>query len=430
MLRRIGIIAGVAILALGLVFYGLAFWPLRDPHPTVSPAHGTLAIRDVTVYPAPDEAPLDHATLLVRDGLIIAIGNAIQVPNDAEIITCPHCVVTAGFWNTHVHFSEDKWSFADWKSASDLNAQLADMLTSRGFTTVVDTGSNLRNTIPLRRRIESGELRGPKIYTAGTAQYPPNGVPFYVRESMPSWMLRLLPQPATPAEAAQVAERNIAQGADILKLFTGSYVTRGTVLPMPEDTAAAAVAVAHGHGQLAFAHPSDLAGVLVALHSGVDVLAHAPDTPDGIDGAVLQSLVDRHMAMIPTLKMFATTVTKQPSYLDPIYAEVRQFHALGGVLLFGTDVGYMRDYSTEDEFVALQKSGLNAADILRMLTLAPATLFGTQTSRGTIAVGRAADLVVLSDDPASDVTAYSKVAYTIRDGRIIYRRAIGGRSAP
>jgi hypothetical protein len=42
-----------------------------------------------------------------------------------------------------------------------------------------------------------------------------------------------MPQPSTPAEAARVEERNIAQGADILKLFTGSYVERGKVLPMP-----------------------------------------------------------------------------------------------------------------------------------------------------------------------------------------------------
>ena len=47
------------------------------------------------------------------------------------------------------------------------------------------------------------------------------------------------------------------------------------------------------------------------------------------------------MAMIPTLKMFTTTVTKDPHYMDPICAEVQQFHQLGGTLLFGTDVGYM-----------------------------------------------------------------------------------------
>jgi imidazolonepropionase-like amidohydrolase len=35
---------------------------------------------------------------------------------------------------------------------------------------------------------------------------------------------------------------------------------------------------------------------------------------------------------------------------------------------------------------------------------------------------RCADLVVLSADPAQDVTAFSRVRYTIRDGTIIYSR--------
>lgn len=420
LLRRVGAAFLVSIGILLIAVYALAYWPLRDPHPAITPAHGALAIRDAKIYTSPDAAPLEHATLVVRDGLIAALGPDIAVPADARVLPCEHCVVTAGFWNVHVHFTEDKWSFADLKPATTLEAQVVDMLTSRGFTTVVDTGSNLRNTLPLRRRIESGELSGPKIYTAGSPQYPPHGLPYYIADSMPAWMQHLMLEPATPADAAADAERNISQGADILKLFTGSYVTRGTVLPMPEANAAAAAAVAHAHGQLVFSHPSSLAGVLVAIHSGVDVLAHAPDTPDGIDTAVLQSMVNRHMAMVPTLKMFATTVTHKPEYLEPIYAEVRQFHALGGELMFGTDVGYMQDYSTADEFDALAASGLDAMDMLRMLTTAPARRFGVQNERGTLAVGRAADVVVLGDDPAVKIAAFADVRATVRDGRVLY----------
>ena len=47
------------------------------------------------------------------------------------------------------------------------------------------------------------------------------------------------------------------------------------------------------------------------------------------------------VSMIPTLKMFATTASTDPAFLHPIYAVVRQFHALGGDFIFGTDVGYM-----------------------------------------------------------------------------------------
>jgi imidazolonepropionase-like amidohydrolase len=403
--------------------YLFLLWPLRNPHPAAQPAHGTLAIRDVKIYPSPDTAPIEHGIILVRDGIIIETGlNTTAIPGNAQILSCDHCVATAGFWNAHIHFTEPKWNLAPWKSAPALNAQLADMLTSRGFTTVVDTGSDLRVTVSLRRRIESGDLLGPKIYTAGAAVYPPNGVPYYLRDALPFYLMWFMAQPATPDEAARIAERNRANGADLLKLFTGSYIERGTVLPMPEAIARAAVAVAHPQGQLVFSHPSDLAGTKVAIESGVDVLAHAPDTTDGIDAALLARMVARHMAMIPTLKMFATTVTAKPGYLQPIYAVVRQFHMLRGELMFGTDVGYMTDYRTDDEFRALAECGLNARDILRMLTTAPAARFGVAADRGTVARGKVADLVLLDRDPDSDVTAFAHVRFTVRNGRILYEQ--------
>lgn len=135
---------------------------------------------------------------------------------------------------------------------------------------------------------------------------------------------------------------------------------------------------------------------------------------------LLGGTVARHMAMIPTLKMFATTVTANPAYLEPIYSEVRQFHALGGELLFGTDVGYLTDYRTEDEFRALTQCGLNARDILRMLTTAPARRFGVAGQKGSIAPGKLADPVVLSRDPERDISALARVRFTVRNGRLVY----------
>ena len=90
------------------------------------------------------------------------------------------------------------------------------------------------------------------------------------------------------------------------------------------------------------------------------------------------------MAMIPTLKMFTTTVTTDPHYMDPICDEVHQFHQLGGQLIFGTDVGYMTDYTTDGEFVELGKSGLDWKTVLAMLTTNPAARMGVSDSKGTV----------------------------------------------
>jgi imidazolonepropionase-like amidohydrolase len=411
----------IPIILAALAAYFLLVWPLHNPHPPRVFPEGTLAIRNVRIYIAPDSDPIEHATVLARTGIIVAVGQNITIPQDTNIVECPNCTVTAGFWNSHIHFTESKWDNAAFKSADTLNAQLSDMLTSRGFTTVVDLGSDIRQTISLRRRTETGDLKGPSIYTAGSGMYPPHGIPYYLG-NLPFFARWMMPQPETPEAAVKIEERNIRLGADVLKLFTGSIVSPHQVLPMPLDIATAAVEVAHRNGQLAFAHPTNLAGTTIALDSGVDVLAHAPSSPAGIDTAFLQSIVDRHRSMIPTLKMFATTASTDPEYLQPIYAVVRQFHALGGDLMFGTDVGYITDYSTADEFNALTQSGLNTRDILRMLTVAPATRFGVTALKGTVTPGKLADLVVLDGDPLADIAAFSRVHYTVRSGQLIYQR--------
>ncbi len=410
----------MAVAAAGL--WTVAVYPRRDPHPPLQLARGALVVRHARVYTAPGMPPLDDATVLVRDGVIAAVGPQVAVPAGAAEIPCNGCVVTAGFWNAHVHFTEPKWRGAEWKSATQLNAQLADMFLSRGFTTVVDVGSNPTDTLSIRRRIERGQLTGPFIYTAGTPLYPPHGVPIYLRESMPRWMLALLLQPATPDEARRDVRRGLSQGADVTKLFTGSWVQHGRVLPMPVEIARAAADQAHLQGELVFAHPSDLAGTRVAIESGVDILAHAADDTRGVDDALLTAAIRKNMAMIPTLQMFATTVISNPHYMGPIRAEVGRFHALGGQLIFGTDVGYMRDYSTTREFAELASSGLDFPTVLAMLTTNPAGRLGVSAAKGTVTPGKLADLTILSADPARDLTNFSRVQAVVRSGRVVWPR--------
>ena len=400
----------------------LEFYPRYGSHPPLRLAKGTLAIEHARIYVSPTDAPIEDGTVLVRDGVIAAVGAQVTVPADAQIVTCAHCIVTAGFWNAHVHFTEPKWSMAQGKSAAVLNAQLADMFLSRGFTTVIDLGSNPADTFAIRRRTEKGELSGPYIYTAGMPLYPPHGIPYYLKDTLPWWTLRMMSQPETPEEAQRIVRNNLNWGADVTKLFTGSWVQRGHVLPMPLDIARAAVTTSHLNGKIVFAHPSNLAGTLVAVQSGVDVLAHVPDDTRGITPDLFKTMVGQNMAIAPTLKMFGSTVTADSNYMDPLYEEVRTFHGMGGTLLFGTDVGYMTDYSTEGEFEALGKSGLNWRDVLGMLTTNPATRMGVQDRKGTVTVGKLADLVILDADPGEDLKNFARVQAVVRSGAVIWEK--------
>jgi hypothetical protein len=73
----------------------------------------------------------------------------------------------------------------------------------------------LANTLAVRRRIETGDVTGPRILTAGLALYPPDGIPYYVRDAVPTELLKLLPQPGTAAQATDTVRTNLDAGADI-----------------------------------------------------------------------------------------------------------------------------------------------------------------------------------------------------------------------
>src|SRR5690349_18029148 len=70
-----------------------------------------LALVGAKIYPSPTEQAIESGSILVHDGQIVAVGPsaAVKVPRDATVIDCKGLVVTAGFWNSHVHLTEPKW---------------------------------------------------------------------------------------------------------------------------------------------------------------------------------------------------------------------------------------------------------------------------------------------------------------------------------
>lgn len=377
-----------------------------------------VAIAHAKVYPAPGVAPLVDATVLIHDGRIASVSRRVALPPDTTVLPCDGCVVFAGFWNAHVHFTEAQWVDAAHLDAPTLEHQLQDMLTHSGFTSVVDTGSDLDVTGALRRRIERGEVAGPHIRTAGMPLYPAHALPYYLAD-LPAEVKAKLGQPASPDEARAFVANNLAAGADITKLFTGSIVTTDQVQPMRVDIATAAAAESHRRGALVFAHATNLEGVRVALASGVDVLAHAPEVAHGIDRAVIRDLARKRVVIVPTLKLFA----KDPD-IKEIRGLVLDAHRAGVRLAFGTDTGFLTDHDVSEEFRQLDRAGLGTDDILAMLTTTPAALFSVAAHQGRVAPGMDGDLTILGSDPkTAGVRAFSDVRYTIRGGRVLFDSA-------
>ena len=162
-----------------------------------------------------------------------------------------------------------------WPSGSRprLNAGLADMFLSRGFTTVVDLGSNPADTIALRRRIERGELNGPFIYTAGRRSIRLTAF-LITCVHCSRWLLTTMPQPERrKRRAARARQLERRRGPD--QAFTGSCIARAACCPCRWPLPGPRSTTTHLNGKLVFAHPSNLEGTRVAIESGVDVLAHA-----------------------------------------------------------------------------------------------------------------------------------------------------------
>lgn len=378
--------------------------------------NNAIALVGAKVYVSPFQV-IGDGVVVMRDGKIAAVGSRgqVKVPQGMGIVDCSGMTIMAGFQNSHVHFMEPKWNDAAKLPADQLTQQFEDMFTRYGFTSVVDTGSSLQNTEALRERVDSGEVAGPRILTAGTPLYPPDGVPYYLKGALPPEILKQLPQPATPAEAVKLVDDHISSGADIIKLFTGSWVARGQVVSMPLAVAKAAVDEAHKKGKLVFAHPSNVAGFQVALDANVDVLAHAVEDLHGWNRSYIRQMKQQGMWMIPTLKLFM-----KDSNLRDILNEVQDFSVARGQILFGTDVGFLQDYDPTDEYLLMQRAGMDFSQILESLTSAPARQFDEINVRGQVKPGLNADLVVVAGDPQHDIRALTRVNYTFRDGRIVY----------
>jgi imidazolonepropionase-like amidohydrolase len=105
-------------------------------------------------------------------------GNKIKPPRGATVLDCQGLVIIAGFWNSHVHILTQGLMDAANLPSEQISAQLEQMLTRWGFTTVFDVASVLTNTRIIRRRVENGEVRGPRILTVGDPFYPKGGTPF------------------------------------------------------------------------------------------------------------------------------------------------------------------------------------------------------------------------------------------------------------
>lgn len=411
------------VLALACICLLTACQTQRAGNTGIDPQADCLAFVGARIYPGPGETPIENGLLIVQGDMIVALGtrSSIAIPGSAQIIDCSGLSISAGFWNSHVHFTELKWANIAEMSAHTLDSQLQDSLTRHGFTSVFDLSSDWINTQSMRARIAAGEVPGPRIHTVGEGLLPEGGTPDPEILARMGWMSTAMPEVVDAREASARTQLLADKGVDGIKLFASTQ----TGLVMAEGALEAAVELAHRYDLPVFAHPNTNADVRAAVDAGVDVLVHTTPQSGAWDAELLRLMAASEVALIPTLTLWVQIMATAPAEeraqtMALATEQLRSFHQSGARVLFGTDMGAVSIEAVE-ELALMRQAGMSFADILAALTTAPAELFLGSKGFAQVAIGSPADLVVFAGDPVEDIRSLAKVRYTMRAGKIIYR---------
>ena len=380
-----------------------------------------LALAGATLYASPDAEALHDAVVIVREGTIAEVRRADsgRIPSGIVPLDCSGCTIVAGFWNSHVHLHERKWAGAEAIPADELVRQLREFA-RYGFTSLFDLSSQWENTRKLRARIESGEVAGPRIRSTGEGLIPAGGAPPPAVFRALGLMETALAEVSDSHEARAAVTRLLDAGVDGIKLFisaqSGDSLSLGAIR--------AAADTAHESGRLVFAHPNTAADILAALDGGVDVIAHTTPRSGAWEPQLIQAMLARNAALIPTLMVWRSLLrhdrlSTQERMVATAVEQLRAWLECGGTLLFGTDLGAV-EYDPREEYALMAGAGATFRTILASLTTLPAQLFLLSKRCGEVAVGNPADLVVLEADPAKGIETFAAVRRTLRAGEILY----------
>ncbi|GGV71004.1 dipeptidase [Streptomyces griseoloalbus] len=305
-------------------------------------------------------------------------------------------------------------------------AENATRLLSLGYTAFVGAGSVSGIDMALRRAVDSGRLRGPRITPCSRdlmVSGPPERRNPEVKKRIPTDLMRLAD---TPEEMAEYVATEIAQGAEIVKVFSSGDDTfpngRSHELLFTAEELKIASRTAHEHGARIRAHSRGLDGIRNAIAADVDVIDHATYADD----AALEAIAERGIFVVPSLFQpykLLTTGTRHGKTTD--YLETLEFQAeidntlrilplmveMGIPVVAGDDFGFAwtphGTYAEELELYVTM-AGIRAATVLTWATANGARLAGRGDDAGTVEAGRLADLVITGDDPAEDITVLSR----------------------
>ncbi len=412
------------------VLAGSAWYVRRaDAKPQERAHDNSFAIRDVRVFDG--ENVLERANVIVRDGLIAAVGADAAIPPGLEVIDGSGKTLLPGLIDAHTH---------NWGDAAKDALRL-------GITTELELmGQPAQLSAHHRHRASTEWHDGADVFSSGAAVTVPHG--HGTQFGMP------VPTLEADDDVTGFVQARVDEGSDVIKLMVDDFHAYGgshripTLSPAQEK---AAISAAQGLGKPAIVHVAAQADARRVIEHGADGLAHMfIDTI--ADDDFVSIAWQRKAFVIPTLSVLATMARSevnaaladdavlkarltpaqqaslralfpdsfpaQPQALDNAIESVRRLHAAGVDILAGTDAGnpgIAHGASLHGELVLLVRAGLSPREALRAATALPAKRL-RMGDRGRIATGSRADLLLVDGDPTRRIEDTRRIVAVWKNG--------------
>lgn len=447
---------------------------------TALSAQAPIAFVGGTVYTGDATPPMVDAVVVVRDGIIVAVGprSSTQIPADCRKVDVAGKFLTPGLVDTHVHYSQTGW--ADGRpDARDVRAEFPYELVMAenaahperfhraflhsGVTAVFDVGG-----YPWTRALGAAtehDSDAPHVAAAGAllATYDPKVL------TLPDQSQFVFPK--DEGDARRMVRAHKAFGSAAIKIWF--IVTPEHSAEQLAPMVMAAGDEANKVGLPLIVHSTTLATARIAVAAGARLLVHSVEDVE-VDDAFVTAIKERGTFYCPTLTVragyFQLSAAKLSDevrqQLDAVHPSVKErvllteddevrgranpraleamekritqqqvvmahnlvrLHSAGVPVVMGTDAGNpltLHGPSVFVEMEAMQAAGLPAADVLVASTRDAAAAMGRGKDLGRLAVGFIADVLVLTEDPGKDARAFRSLVQLCRDGHLHERAAL------
>ena len=362
--------------------------------------------------------PPRPGTTLVLDGARIeAVGHERRFGPDVRVIDLDGRTVMPGLIDCHVHLAP--WAL---RLVGHTDQRLMELAAAavRALSTTLEGGCTTARDLGgldpgFRDAVDHGLVPGPRLQVSCVIVSPTNGMTDPVTvQGIRSPSVPGMPEPeCNGPHAARAKVREVLRaGADVVKIAVSGGVSAPRVparRPLfTSEEIAAVVDEAHRAGVPVACHAVGGPNTLAAVRAGVDTIEHGA----WLDDEVVSEMARRGTWYVPTFAIYrwhaergtALRQARARELIAPHRESFARARAAGVRIALGTDSGAYGHGETAVELAHMVEAGLSPGDAIVAGTGRAAECLGIDGETGTLAAGKAADLLVLEGDPLRDIT--------------------------